>query len=408
MRPCSARGPCDRPRPGQLPILRGTPPCPTTSTPSSVDNFNWLTADDRPAPRSVRVAPAGLSADRALAFATAGTALLWRDDYPQACQLLDAMRRRLPPPRGPLPVAAEFHRRRQHRARVARLLGSVLVELHPGAQLRLRRAPDVADACREVYGPLSEPHLVALRELLGVLNAHRQRKDGIAVDVLGGLRIHPHHGVFAPTRQDYLQLPATAPLPGPRRTAFDIGTGTGVLAALLGGRGFDRVVATDADPRAVACARENLARLGLAGRVDVQERDLFPPGRADLVVANPPWLPGTPASPAEAGVYDRRSSMTDRFVRGVADHLTPTGEAWLICSDLAEHLQLRPAGHIPALAAAAGLTIRGHADVRPSTRPSRVDGRDPVAAARRRERIHLWRLGLSHQRSCTCSRISSS
>ena len=64
------------------------------------------------------------------------------------------------------------------------------------------------------------------------------------------------------------------------RTAFDVGTGTGVIAAVLARRGVARVVATDVDPRALACARENLERLGLAQRVEVVQADLYPDGRA--------------------------------------------------------------------------------------------------------------------------------
>ena len=84
-----------------------------------------------------------------------------------------------------------------------------------------------------------------------------------------GLRIHPHYGVFAPIRSEYVDLVAKAPLPAAVASpsiAFDIGTGTGVLAAVLARRGIERVVATDMDPRALACARENVERLGLARR----------------------------------------------------------------------------------------------------------------------------------------------
>ena len=52
-------------------------------------------------------------------------------------------------------------------------------------------------------------------------------------------------------RGEYLDLVAKAPLPS-RELAFDIGTGTGVLAAILARRGVKRVVATDLDPRALA------------------------------------------------------------------------------------------------------------------------------------------------------------
>lgn len=352
----------------------------------------WLTADHRPPPTSIRVVGDDLTADRACRLAADGAGLLWRGDYHNACRLLDAMARRIDRAQGrrrPLPPAAEFHRQRQHRTHRARLLGRVLVELGADHALALRRAPDATAACREVFGPSDAPALIALRELIGVLSAHEWRRTGIPVPTLGA-RIHPHHGVFAPTRTDYVDLVARAPL-GSTRTAFDIGTGTGVLAALLLRRGVASVVATDAEPRAVACARENLHRLGFADRSTVLRRNPFPPGRADLVVCNPPWLPGTPASPLEAGVYDRRGAMLSAFVRGLPDHLTERGEAWLVVSDLPELLGLREPGALPALVSAAGLVVRERLTAPSSVPPPPPD--DPLAHLRARETIALWRLG---------------
>ena len=352
----------------------------------------WLTADDRRPPASVHVVGDELSADRACRLACDGAGLLWRGDYHNGRALLDAMARRIDRAgrrRRSLPPAAEFHRQRQHRAHRARLLGAVLVELDAGHVLRLRRAPDVAAACHEVYGPSDAPAVVALRELIGVRSAHEWRRAGIPIPALGA-RIHPHHGVFAPTRTDYVELVAQAPLP-PVRTAFDIGTGTGVLAALLLHRGVPAVVATDLEPRAVTCARENLHRMGFAERATVLQRNLFPPGRADLVVCNPPWIPGSPASPLEAGIYDRRGTMLPAFVRGLPDHLTQRGEAWLVVSDLPELLGLRDPATVPTLVAAAGLVVRDRLTAPPTTRNLPDD--DPLAPLRSRETVALWRIG---------------
>jgi methylase of polypeptide subunit release factors len=99
-----------------------------------------------------------------------------------------------------------------------------------------------------------------LRELLGLIGAHEWRAKGVEVPAAGG-RIHPHYGVFAPVRREYVDLVAHAPLPAATTkasVAFDIGTGTGVLAAVLARRGLARVIATDRDPRALACARANI------------------------------------------------------------------------------------------------------------------------------------------------------
>lgn len=204
-------------------------------------------------------------------------------------------------------------------------------------------------------------------------------------------RIHPHYGVFSPVRGEYLDLVAKAPLPD-NTLAFDIGVGTGVLSAVLARRGVRRIVATDLDPRALACAAENLARLGCADRVELLAADLFPPGRAPLVVCNPPWLPARPSAPIERAVYDEDSQMLRGFLAGLAAHLTPQGEGWLVLSDLAEHLGLRSRRQLLGWIDAAGLRVLGQHDARPR-HPKAQDASDPLHAARAAEVTRLWRLG---------------
>ena len=289
----------------------------------------------------------------------------------------------------PAPPPDDYPRYRANRARRARLLSRLYVPLDPGHVVPLRRAPDVRAACTAVYGPLEVPAAVPLRELLGVLGAAEWRRKGIAVPALGA-RIHPHYGVFAPVRQEYVDLVAETPLPACAR-AFDIGTGTGVLAAVLAHRGVDRVVATDADPRAVVCATENLARLGFGARTEVVRTDLFPPGRADLVVTNPPWLPGRPRTPLDHAVYDPGSRMLRGFLDRARRHLTPDGEAWLVLSDLAEHLGLRTRAELLGWIAAAGLAVAGRIETAPR-HPRALDPADPLHRARAAEVTSLWRL----------------
>ncbi|MEU5260565.1 class I SAM-dependent methyltransferase [Amycolatopsis sp. NPDC021455] len=337
-----------------------------------------------PPPRHAVVADDRLSADAAFRTMSSGTALLWRGGYPAARHLLDAVNRRIPPP-----PPDDYSRYRADRARRARLLSLLYVPLDPGHVVPLRRAPDVREACAAVYGPLDVPAAVPLRELLGVLGAAEWRRRGIAVPALGA-RIHPHYGVFAPLRQEYVDLVAETPLPG-TDLAFDIGTGTGVLAAVLARRGVARVVATDSDPRAVACATENLTRLGFGARTEVVRTDLFPPGRAPLVVANPPWLPGKPRTLLDHAVYDPGSRMLRGFLDRARRHLTPDGEAWLVLSDLAEHLGLRTRAELLGWIATAGLRVADRTEAQPR-HPRALDPADPLHRARSAEVTSLWRL----------------
>jgi methylase of polypeptide subunit release factors len=258
----------------------------------------------------------------------------------------------------------------------------------------LRRAPEVRQACAEAWGaPDGAASVASLREILGLVGAHEWRRKGIEVPALGD-RIHPCYGVFSPIRSEYVDLVAKAPLPAAldeTPVAFDIGTGTGVLAAVLARRGIPRVVATDLDARALACSRENIQRLGLADRVEVVEADLFPPGQAALVVCNPPWVPARPSSPLEHGIYDPESRMLEGFLRGAPARLARGGEAWLILSDLAEHLGLRTRDALAALFESSGLQVAGRIVARPK-HPRASDASDPLHAARKAEVTSLWRL----------------
>ncbi len=343
------------------------------------------------------------------------------------------------------PEGEAFHLYRQTKSQRARVLGMVLIEFAGDYSIALRRAPDAKLACAEAWNssattpvasrtslplspdegavplPLSAkgglsaervdagPSVASLRELMGIISAHEWRKKGVEIPALTSSgsaiakaapnnRIYPHYGVFSPVRGEYVDLVATAPLPQhtpaqrpAKYVVFDIGTGTGVLAAVLALREVDQVVATDQDERALVCAKENIYRLRLPNPVKVMKANLFPEGLASVVVCNPPWLPARPASALEGAVYDEDSRMLLGFLKGLAGHLVPGGEGWLILSDLAEHLGLRTRDELLAAIKAGGLTVIDRMDVKPQ-HPKALDPADPLAQARGCELTSLWRL----------------
>jgi methylase of polypeptide subunit release factors len=228
-----------------------------------------------------------------------------------------------------------------------------------------------------------------LRDVLGALGSAEWNRRGMEIPGLG--RLHPCYGVFAPVRAEYVGLVAGAPAPE-GLTAFDLGTGTGVLALLLARRGATRVIATDIDARAVACARANATRLGLEARVEVREHALFPDGHADLIVCNPPWLPLPAQTALDRAVYDADSQMLRGFLAGLDAHLAAGGEGWLVLSDLAERLGLRAGDALPRWIADAGLEVRWRKDARPTHRRSQ-DESEALFEARSQEVVTLWALG---------------
>lgn len=378
----------------------------------------WHSEAGRPAPARMQVADDRLAADAAYHLICEGSTLLWQGDFFNARHLMEALKRRLDKPKlrgkaqksakpahSPAPAATPalaFHQQRQVQARRAHILGSILIPLNGDYRIPLRRAPDVQAACTQAWGPADgAARVIALRELQGVVSAYEWRKNGVqipALQTLGGYdRIHPHYGVFSPVRGEYVDLVAQAPLPATAThkaaVAWDIGTGTGVLAAVLARRGVPQLIATDHATRALACAQDNVQRLGVAAQVQLCNVDLFPPGHADLIVCNPPWLPVRATTSLEQAVYDPDSRMLRGFLAGLAAHLRPGGEGWLILSDLAEHLGLRSRADLLAWTEAAGLRVVGRLDIRPNHRKAQ-NASDPLHSARAAEVTSLWRLAV--------------
>lgn len=355
----------------------------------------WQSEHQAKAPRQYVYADDRLSAPVALQLVRRGVAIIWQGDYHQAKQLLSAMARQIDKSkkRKALPenMLERFNLHRLAQSQKAQLLNLLLmkiqVENDGTMQVQARRAPNIQEAAQTVWTRQAD-FVVSMRELLGVIGSWEWRQKGVWIEALQE-RIYPFYGVFSPIRGEYLDLVAQAPLPEPCLRAYDIGSGTGVLSAILAKRGIQDIIATDNSARAVACSRFNLAHLGLSDQVQVVEQDFFPEGQADLMVCNPPWLPSKSASTLEAAVYDPNSQMLKGFLQGAAKHLTTHGQAWLIISDLAEHLGLRSREELLMWITEAGLQTAERYDVKPVHRKA-YDQSDVLYQARSAEVTSLW------------------
>ena len=376
----------------------------------------WHSENGIAAHKRVVIADDTLTADDAYRLACEGTAILWRGDFQNARQLLQALVRRIDKPSKKSKRASKrvdqsssdlqaptsidlFNKYRLIQSQRARVLGMLLIQCNTDHSIALRRAPDVAIACLEAYGSTTESYVISLRELLGVISAHEWRKNGVPVladEVYEPIFIYPHYGVFSPIRGEYLELVCSAPLPQSLETesmAFDIGAGTGVLSVVLAMRGIKNIIATDLDDRALACAKENIALLNLDSQIEIVKANLFPAGKAALIVCNPPWVPARPSSTLEHAVYDPESQMLKGFLSGLKNYLLPDGEGWLILSDLAEHLGLRARTELLEWIEGAGLKVLSRIDTKPKhSKP--FDQSDLLYFARSAETTSLWRLAV--------------
>jgi len=116
-----------------------------------------------------------------------------------------------------------------------------------------------------------------------------------------------------------------------RPRVLDVGTGTGAIGLALADEAGADVVAIDASPDALALARENAERTGIA--IQLLERDLrdgLPPGPFDLVVSNPPYVRADELGGLEPEVRDWEprealvdEGQTELLVAGALDVLAP-------------------------------------------------------------------------------------
>ena len=363
--------------------------------PTNRSDIEWRNeSTQKPPKQAVYIQEAG--AAEILKNAHAQTATVWTGDFHNAKQVLAAMKKRICRPsekkKGtPADIQTAFHAHRMKQAQQSRLLNMLAVEIKPNFKLDNARAPDIYAALYDVYDtPNDKPFLLPLNQLLGFIGAYEWHKKGIDIPQLDG-KIHVPFGVFSPLRGEYLDLIAQAPLAPNIQTAFDIGTGSGVIAAILAKRGIPDIIATDTNPKAIACATANLERLGLDKAVSIQLIDLFPETCADLIVCNPPWLPAKPTSAIETALYDPNHAMLTAFLNGVRKHLNPNGEVWLIISDLAEHLHLRDKDFLNQSFQTASLNVVDILKTKPQHKKA-IDESDPLAFARNKETTYLYRL----------------
>ncbi|MCC7351924.1 MAG: peptide chain release factor N(5)-glutamine methyltransferase [Phycisphaerales bacterium] len=151
---------------------------------------------------------------------------------------------------------------------------------------------------------LKEEDLTAYRELVRRAGEHEPIAHLTGRAYFFNLELEAHRGVLIPRPdtetlvENVLQtVRHQSGMESPR--ILDLCTGSGCIAAALAkGLASATVIATDLSPKAIAAARANLSRLGLAGRVSVVEGDLFEAldgivdaGPFHLIVSNPPYIP---------------------------------------------------------------------------------------------------------------------
>lgn len=203
--------------------------------------------------------------------------------------------------------------RRQAEWLLAHVLGVPRLQLYLGFDRPLADAD--ADRLRGLV--VRRGRREPLQHLLGTANF-----CGLELEVTPDVLIpRPETELLAERAWSALQAREAA---GERPRALDLGTGSGCLAlALAKHTTRTELVALDVSPAALAVARRNAERLGLAGRVQFIEGDglaALPAGAAfDLLVSNPPYIPAAEIATLAPEVRDHDPRLA---LDGGADGLT--------------------------------------------------------------------------------------
>jgi methylase of polypeptide subunit release factors len=261
-----------------------------------------------------------------------GKALIYVGDYHNARQLMAAIKGRVVPnskynnnASSSMTITDQWEAQRWINRERSRKKNFLLIQVEKTHELSsaIRRAPNtvVRPILNSAFGERNEPYLIPLREVLGMIGAHEWYKKGVFIPQIDNF-IYPHYGVFAPTRREYLDLIDNATVPSSSNKhgliMLEIGVGTGVISAMmLLHQKVNKVIGTDINPNAIACAKDNLARLGLLEQVELVQTSLFPvlekDVKVDLIVCNPPWLPGKADLWLDQAVYMMKATCCEIF-----------------------------------------------------------------------------------------------
>jgi len=157
------------------------------------------------------------------------------------------------------------------------------------------------------------------------------------------LTFHVFDDVYEPAEDTFLAADCLTQIVKEDDTLLDIGTGCGILA-IIAARKAKKVIATDANPHAVKCARLNAKINEVSGKIKVRLGDMFQPirktERLDVIVFNAPYLP---SSLEEQRTWIGRSwgggptgrQLIDRFISEAPHYLKRKGKILLVQSSLA-------------------------------------------------------------------------
>lgn len=163
---------------------------------------------------------------------------------------------------------------------------------------------------------LAEAELTSVRELVRRRGQREPLQHIVGSASFCGLEIAVNRSVLVPRTEtellaelgwEFLKKQVAAGTDAP--TALDFGTGSGCIAIAIAARCPNaKIVALDASAEALALAKQNMERNGVAGRIEFLQSDGFAelPSETSfgLIISNPPYIPSAEIETLQPEVRD--------------------------------------------------------------------------------------------------------
>ena len=233
-----------------------------------------------------------------------------------------------------------FQEQRAYRSAYYKLSNLILVEI-VDHKLNVKKAP-IIGWLEKLY-PETSDFTLSFPQVQGLNSAWQWYKNGISIPVLRN-KIHPYYGTYFPTRFDHLTLFDNwlKRYDGPKKSAIDVGVGSGVLSFQMLKYGFQKVFGTDTNPNAIVGLTEFMGDTKLSRKIELDFGHLFGKWekQTELIVFNPPWLPKPKGLETTDDAIYYSKELFPEFFEAAKKRLLPEGKLVILFSNLAKITKL--------------------------------------------------------------------
>ncbi|MFI1744470.1 methyltransferase [Thalassobellus sediminis] len=229
-----------------------------------------------------------------------------------------------------------FQEQRAYRSAYRKLSSLIYIKI-VDHKLTVKKAPAIGWLAK-LYPEVSH-FLLPFSKVQGLNSSWQWHQNGILLPVLRN-KIHPYYGVYFPTRFDHLILFDNwlKRYGGAKKSAIDVGIGSGVLDFQMVKHGFQKVFGTDTNPNAIVGLTESMGDTKMSRKIELDFASLFGKfeKQTELIVFNPPWLPASPDMDKNDEAIFYNDTLFPEFFTEAKKRLLPEGKLVIIFSNLAQ------------------------------------------------------------------------